>query len=286
MNGTLALQDMTGATVYWRFGEAGAGLPPVEAAEGWLAPPERERLGQLRVEKRRRDWVLGRLNLKSLLVDLVAERWGVRLEPRDLLIDRLPSGAPSVRLAAGAPGAGPLISGQRVPVSVSNSHSEGRALGAAMWTDGLQNAGWTSAVGADLERIEPRSPGFVADFLTAEERQFWNAGAGVDRDMRANLVWSAKEAVLKVLQRGLSVDTWWLTCLPDVEPGGRAREAAEMALPLSLLPASAGWLPFSTACDARLEAQHVQFAGRWCRMGDFVLTLAVGVARTLLIAPP
>lgn len=267
--------------MHWRFGEEGRALPPFEAAASWLAAPERERLSHLKVEKRRRDWVLGRLNLKSLLVDLVAERWGVRLEPHHLLIDRMASGAPCVRLAPGSPPAGGMVEGQRLPLSVSNSHSGGHALGAALWTDALLAAGWTCAVGADLEVIEPRSPGFVADFLTADERHYCGAAAGAERDARANLVWSAKEAVLKVLQRGLSADTWWLTCLPEVGAGPEHAPPVEgLPISLDLAPTSAGWLPFMTSCDARLQADHVQFAGRWCRIGEFVLTLAVGVVES------
>ena len=49
------------------------------------------------------------------------------------------------------------------------------------------------AVGCDLELVEPRTPGFVRDFFTAAE-QGWIASraAGDERDMSANLVWSAK----------------------------------------------------------------------------------------------
>jgi 4'-phosphopantetheinyl transferase len=265
------------ATLHWRFGRPGGTLPPLESAEHWLTAAEGERLRHFKIEKRRRDWLLGRLNLKALLVGVVADRWDVRLEPRHVWIDRLRSGAPCVRLAPGSPPVEAFREHDRLPLSVSNSHSDGHALGAALWTDALEAAGWTSAVGADLERIEPRSPAFVGDFLTSEERAFWNAATGTERDLRANLVWSAKEAVLKVLQRGLSADTWWLTCLPDGAPGGPAHTADTLPVQVTLAPPASAWRTFSTRCDPRLQAQHVQFAGRWCREGDFVLTLAVGL---------
>ena len=61
------------------------------------------------------------------------------------------------------------------------------------------------AVGCDLELVEPRTPGFVADFLTAAEQQ--SVASRPDPDAAANLIWSAKESALKVLQTGLRRDT-------------------------------------------------------------------------------
>ena len=65
-------------------------------------------------------------------------------------------------------------------------------------------------VGVDLELVEPRSAGFVADFLTtAEQRYVASRGACGEHgwDLASNLLWSAKEAVLKVQRVGLRVDT-------------------------------------------------------------------------------
>ena len=62
------------------------------------------------------------------------------------------------------------------------------------------------ALGCDLELVEPRSDRFVADYLTAAEQQLV-LGAGPERDLVANLIWSAKESALKVLRVGLRRDT-------------------------------------------------------------------------------
>lgn len=63
-------------------------------------------------------------------------------------------------------------------------------------------------MGCDLELIEARIPGFVGDFFTAtEQRLIDSRPAGDERDMAANLVWSAKESALKVLRTGLRRDT-------------------------------------------------------------------------------
>jgi phosphopantetheinyl transferase len=268
----------TAPVVFWRFGRAGdTGLPPVDQAGPWLVPEEKRRALAFRVPKRRDDWLTGRLNLKALLADVLEARFHERPRPASLFIDRLPSGAPMVRWTrAGAsdavPGGGPDPG--RLPLSVSNSHSQGAALGAALWADALESWGWRAAVGADLEWIEPRSEGFVRDFLTEPERRYCAAG-GDERHLHANLVWSAKEAVLKVLQRGLSADTWWLTCLPGADDSGP--DAGPPAVRVIAQPEEGRWRPFSVSCDDRLGAAGVEFGGVWRAIDGYVATIAVGI---------
>ena len=62
-------------------------------------------------------------------------------------------------------------------------------------------------VGCDLEIVEPRSAGFVTDFLTVSEQLYLASRPDHDRNAVANLIWSAKESALKVLQTGLRRDT-------------------------------------------------------------------------------
>jgi 4'-phosphopantetheinyl transferase len=254
--------------VHWRFGRQDAdGLPTATQAASWLTPAEQARAQGFTIEKRRNDWLLGRLNLKSLLVDVLAGRFGERLEPRHLFVDRLPSGAPCVRLADEAPRVGVHTPGTRLPLSVSNSHSHGHALGAAVWRDEAQTADML-AIGADLEWVEERSCGFVRDFLPTAEQRYWRDGRGDERHLRANLVWSSKESVLKVLQRGLAADTYWLTCLPAREPSPGA--------PVALVPDDRAWHPFAIECDERLAPPEALFTGFWREIDGFVATIAVG----------
>lgn len=253
------------ATVSWRFGKAGVGgLPPVDGARSWLAPDEQLRALAFRVPKRRNDWLTGRLNLKALVCDVLEPRLGGRPSPATLFIDRLPSGAPRVRWVDGSEGGLP-------PLGVSNSHSHGAALATVLWTDTLAAQGWHAAVGADIEWIEPRSDGFVRDFLTEPERHYC-AQREDERHLRANLVWSAKEAVLKALQRGLTADTWWLTCIP-------AGDAAEPAPAVRVIaqPGDREWRSFTVSCDDRLGAGDVRFGGVWRVIDGYVATIAVGI---------
>jgi 4'-phosphopantetheinyl transferase len=120
-------------------------------------------------------------------------------------------------------------------------------------------AGWAVCVlgrglgrlGCDLEVVEPRSPGFVTDFLTAREQKYVAAQPPVDRNRAANLIWSAKESALKVLQTGLRRDTRSVEVVVEDHP----RED--------------GWF--------RLEVCTVEgevFPGWWRRAGSFLLTVA------------
>ena len=81
-------------------------------------------------------------------------------------------------------------------LSVSISHREGLALAA------VDDAG--KPLGADLEAVEPRSDAFVRDYFTRSEIAAVAAG---ERDLLANLIWSAKESALKALGVGLTLDT-------------------------------------------------------------------------------
>ena len=67
-------------------------LADVPADDGWLSPGEREVLAGLRVEKRRRDWRLGRFAAKT-----AAARWlGVPISRVEIVA--APDGAPEARL--------------------------------------------------------------------------------------------------------------------------------------------------------------------------------------------
>ncbi len=78
-------------------------------------------------------------------------------------------------------------------------------------------------LGIDLEIIEPRTNAFVADFFTPAKWAYVDALNEVDRRHEAaNLIWSAKEAALKVQQVGLWVDTRTVEVLAGrgSSPGG------------------------------------------------------------------
>ena len=157
----------------------------------WLSPHERQHLDSIRYTKRRDEYLTRRWTAKQAIATVL----DTGRTPRDLTrieIRHRPSGAPYVQL-----------DGAAVDVDVSMTDRSGWAV-CVVGSLGVTTPG---TVGIDLEVVEPRSPRFVADYFTAAERSFI-ASLPVERfDEVANLIWSAKEAALKVQQVGLRVDT-------------------------------------------------------------------------------
>jgi 4'-phosphopantetheinyl transferase len=185
----------------------------VAGGDEWLSEAERTVLAGLRVAKRRADWRLGRWTAKAAL-------------GADVEVLAAPDGAPEAWRA-----------GDRLPVSLSLSHRAGLALAAV--------ADARSVVGCDLERLEPRSDAFVADWLAPSEQ----ALAGADRVLVPNLVWTAKEAAAKVLREGLRLDV----------------RAAVTRLDRG---ASGGWRPLTVTWP------DTEIRGWWRVWRGFVLTVA------------
>jgi 4'-phosphopantetheinyl transferase len=92
----------------------------------------------------------------------------------------------------------------------------------------------------------------VADFFTAAEREYMaRLPPGDAWHAAANLIWSAKEAALKVLKVGLRADTRSV----EVTLGTDAR--------------ADGWVPMTVSAH-----EGAVFPGWWRRDGRFLLTIA------------
>jgi 4'-phosphopantetheinyl transferase len=217
--------------------EAGArwlarGEDALPAGVGWLAPGEARRAASMRYPKRRTEYLLRRLVAKHTVAALTGRPPADPAVLASIEVRNAPSGAPYV-VVDGAP--------IGLPVSITDR---------AGWAVCLAGPG-TGSLGCDLELVEPRTEGFVRDFFTAAERRYWAAlPPGEDRDVAANLIWSAKESALKVLRTGLRRDT-------------RSVEASVGR------PGAGGW--------GRLEVRAGggdRFTGWWRRDGPFHLTVA------------
>jgi 4'-phosphopantetheinyl transferase len=208
------------------------GMADAPGDDGWLSPREGAWIARMRFPKRRTEFRLGRWTAKKALA-LYLGREASAAALRSIEIDRAPDGAPS-----------PLVDGGPADAYVTMTDRADQAV-CLVGPPG-------TALGCDLELVEPRSDAFVADFLTpAEQRLVAEAGAGDARSLRANLVWCGKESALKVLRTGLRRDT-------------RSVEV--------LLPAGAtidGWAPLAV-----LTREGSVFPGWWQRFGSFVLTVA------------
>jgi 4'-phosphopantetheinyl transferase len=161
--------------------------PDVPADDHWLSPEESICLHSMRFAKRRNDWRLGRWTAKRALVAHLRLPTDIRALV-DVEIHAAESGAPEV-----------FLYGEPADVAISLSHRAGTAL----CTVGPP----LSNFGCDLERIEPRSEAFVADYFTAAEQGLIERTNLPDRSLLLALLWSAKESALKALRVGLRLDT-------------------------------------------------------------------------------
>jgi 4'-phosphopantetheinyl transferase len=227
------------------------GVPP---GRDWLTPTEARRAASMRFAKRRNEYLVRRFAGKCA----VAASAGLTEEPATLSrigVLNAPTGAPYVE-----------VDGQPLGLDISLTDRAG-------WAVGLVGPD-LAAVGCDLEIVEPRSPGFVRDFLTtAEQAQVAAAAAGGGpdgHDALANLIWSAKESALKVMRTGLRADTRTVEVSLDdpTAPGaaggrgpvGSAREGGSGA-------PSGRWQRLTVATPLG------DLPGWWRRDGVFLLTV-------------
>ena len=219
---------------------------------GALHPDEQIKLAALRTEKRRRDWLLGRWTAKQLIQEVVRQRTGQDLALAEIEVRNGRRGDPIVNGQLSMVNGQPQETELNSLVTLSISHAHGHAFCAV-----VERPSWP--IGADMEWIEPRSEVFVADYFTAAERELVSQAAGEMRDVLVTAVWSAKEAALKALHLGLTVDTRSVACL--IEPVGER--------PLT-------WTPFTICTDAtRLPQPAPPLTGWWRTYENFVLTLVV-----------
>lgn len=212
-----------------------------EKPEWFLSKAEQEKYATFQIEKRRDEWLLGRWTAKRLVQARLLDQ-----DPHMVALDALEifndaDGVPHVRDLRG------LQDLKGLNVSISHSHEH--ALCAVS----------TRRVGADLEFVEPRDENLVNDYFTANEIARVKESSPETRDIVINALWSAKEAALKALHKGLSVDT----------------RAVEISLaPFENAPET--WTPF----QIRITDDTVSSAplrGWWRVFDGFVLTLAANV---------
>jgi len=214
--------------VYWLVLAA---KPP--EALSFLSSEEYRVLSTKRFAKRRAEWLNGRWAAKRLLHASHPELVNAPLDKIE--INNSPEGVPYV-----------MLNGRMLECSLSISHREQAAFCAVTFQPFFR-------VGADIERIESRSAAFVTDYFTASEAELICASAS-ETHFLATLIWSAKEAMLKALGKGLRLDTRQVEVTRVFEEG-------------------AGWSPLNVFCPFVVESDRWDV--RWQRWGDYVLTLAV-----------
>lgn len=202
----------------------------------WLSEREAARLSRYRFRKRYNEYLLRRYTGKVAAATALGLAHDERALARVEVLNR-PTGAPYVQ-----------VDGEQAPLDISLTDRAGWAV-SLVGEVGSMRAG---TLGVDLEIVEERTPGFVSDFLTPAESAWVNSMPDADRyHEAANLLWSAKEAALKVQRVGLRADTRTVvvTASREVRPDG--------------------WRELSIATSA-----GEVFPGWWRRDGIYLLTLA------------
>jgi 4'-phosphopantetheinyl transferase len=176
--------------IYWAAQGASDELECEDFWRAFLDEAEQRQFAAMRFAVRRREWLMGRWVAKRTLQMYWRVHSGREVELRRLRIENLPHGAPAVAVET-------ALALDVKDLSISISHRGGAAACAV-----CDDAG--ASIGIDLELIESRTPVFVADYFTPREQQ--QIALASDRDACVAALWSTKEAVLKAMGLGLSVD--------------------------------------------------------------------------------
>jgi 4'-phosphopantetheinyl transferase len=213
-------------TVYW-FTQ---NLSDVPLDNDWLSEDEGSILSGLRFEKRRNDWRLGRWTVKQAICTYL-EKHGCSLSLFE------------IRAALdGAPEA--FHNKEPLNISISISHAAQRSLCVVGPKE--------YAIGCDLEVLDPREDSLIQDYYTPEEIELCHKADSDKKTLVTNLIWSAKESMLKSLREGLRMDTRSVQVIPNL--GNSEQE----------------WQQWTGYCS---ELSHTFYG--WWRIDDgFVYTIA------------
>jgi len=180
------------AEIYWLFQEA-SDLPD---ENDWLSDRERALLEKMKFPQRRGEWRLGRWTAKFLITSYfkIDGRKQYAFSEIEILPDE--NNAPRA-----------FLHQNPLPFKISISHR----AGAGFCVLQTQN----HPIGCDLEIVEKRSDVFIRDYFTPHEYSSVMQAPLKDQSLIANLIWSAKESVLKALEQGLKLDTRSVEISPD-----------------------------------------------------------------------
>lgn len=222
----------------------GQGIPP----RNLLSDQEAAVFDNLKIAKRKKDWLLGRWTCKQLLQQVIYQESGEWLPFEAFSILAGDNGAPAVHFD-------PPFEDWPNRFSISISHSNGTAFCAA-----VSQENWP--LGADLERIESRCPGFAENYFTESELELLSHMPGALKDLQITALWSAKEAAFKAVREGLRLDT-------------RQVECRFAAIDIN----HHDWVPFSIDWCGNAVGQFPALQGWWKTAGEYVLTLAVAAGQ-------
>ena len=276
-----------------------------DGAPAWLGAAEQARRHSFKVEKRRRDWLLGRWTAKNLVQRYLAQTTGDAPALDSIFIGADADGAPY----ASWEGRGARRE-ERLPVSLSISHSHGTAFCGLIENKGLGDweiGDWRLGVvlqspisnlpisqspflGCDIEFVEPREWSFVRGYFTAEEmaavaqlreRDDTGAPTGFSRFLLSDADFNRREPddAGALTRSDILTTAIWSgkeAVLKALREGLRidTRRITCRFDPFDAPPQE--WTPFAVIVD---EGLAIQFPGAWSGwwrvMDQFVLTTAM-----------
>lgn len=178
----------------------------------WLSPREHLHLQTFPSERRRRNWMAGRLAAKTLISRYLHERENLSPALADIEIDYATGGGPQAQVN------GHVLS--NFSLSIAHSHGHGFA--------GLSLLNKEGRIGVDLERIRPVNEKLARRILTATEQETFRVLTHDQEHERLILYWTLKEAALKALKPILAVSMKQLEVQIEKNQG-----QAQIHLPLS-----------------------------------------------------
>jgi 4'-phosphopantetheinyl transferase len=206
--------------IYWHIED----IKQLPAHDNWLTENEIAIQKKLGFAKRKNEWRLGRWTAKNALQKHLS------LTVSEIEILSKENGAPYV-----------IIRDNAKNPALSISHREQKAIAAFSYQ--------FNDIGCDLEFIERRSNAFINDYFTTDEINFIEKNLS-QKDLLANLIWSAKESVSKVLQLGLNLDTRDINVY------------------------NISFFHKNDWCELQIKLNENTFHGLWKTIANYVLTLA------------
>lgn len=141
-------------------------------AEDFLTPYELKQYQQFTVEKRAKEWLAGRYAAKKLATDFFT------FPMTRMQVKNAKNGMPVLQVEGGN------------HLTISITHSGDYAAAAIALADDL--------IGVDVEKVEDRAEGWAKEYFTEKE-------LAVNTPAFLTELWAKKEAILKLLQIGLTI---------------------------------------------------------------------------------
>ena len=179
-----------------------------------LSTNEIQEFKTFKIEKRKQDWIAGRIAAKKA-IQLLLQQKGLPIpDSSTIQISKSRTGRPVISLAESKNNS-PLIESNSwfvlkelvKELDISISHSGKSACAAAVQCFSPdEHSPSTRRIGIDLEKIEPLDPVLFPIALTASEKNQIEKNNNEINISSFYAIWTAKEALLKALDLGLSVD--------------------------------------------------------------------------------